>query len=372
MENTKKKTIEKELLEKGVDKKKIEEWKREIFNSEIVPLEWSVKTSDKLIKEDLPKTEFIIEKLIPKGGICMLAGNPGSNKSWIALQMCKEIGMESSMLFDRFTITPPNKILYIDEESAFQEIKRRWEKLSPGHLTMVDFMAMNGFKIDNQEQREALLNFCDCRNYNVIIFDSLRAIYTGNENDSQAIQELMNYLKEFSRRNITLLLIHHNRKESPLISNSPTQSLRGSTAILGALDSLITIEQVKTRDNNDLEIVLSQSKLRQGIAAKSFRIIMTENDENAISFNFMEELQDENKEIFKVKDTIIEFIQDHGNEESRKSIVEYGVAAGYHARTIDRAIKELEIDKILVFSKFEKRCKYFKVASPKDDGFEKI
>ena len=338
MKDTKKKTIKEKLLEKGVDKKKIEKWKKDIINSEIVPLDWNVKTSDKLLKEDLPPTEFIIEKLLPKGGICMLAGNPGSNKSWIALQMCREIGMESPMLFDRFRITSPNKILYIDEESAFQEIKRRWEKLNPGILTQTDFMAMSGFRIDSEEQRAALLDFCDRRNYNVIIFDSLRAIYTGNENDSQAIQELMSYLKEFSRRGITLLLIHHNRKESPLISNGPTQSLRGSTAILGALDSLITIEKVKQRENNDLEIVLSQSKLRQGIAAKSFRIIMTENDENAISFNFMEELQDENKEIFKVKDTIIEFIQDHNNEESRKSIVEYGIAAGHHARTIDRAI----------------------------------
>ena len=361
-----------ELLKKGLTEKQIEEFKQEILSSEITPWSTEVLSSDDIRTKNIPQSEFIVEKLIPKGCITMLSGNPGANKSWIALQICKEIGCENPLLFERFIIESKAKILYIDEETSYSEIKRRWMKLSPPPVTFVDFMAMSGFKIDNSDQRKEVLDFCFHRSYNLIVIDALRDVFGGNENDSTVIQNIIDCLKDFTRNGISVFLIHHNRKESPLMSNSATQALRGSSAILGGIDSLITIEKAtRMIQNNSIELIISQSKLRQGLATKNFKLRMEESDEELITFKYLEEMDSEETKLSKVKDDITGFLANE-IEASRKVIMDEMLSSGHTEATVRRTFKEMEINGNLIVSGGHGKSKNYKLKDSLEQKFIKV
>jgi len=367
------KTIEdktSDLLSKGIPQNKIDEFKKEIMAESITPFNAEVWSSDKLLKEEIPPSEFIIEKLLPRGGITMLSGNPGNNKSWLALFLCREIGSATWITLNRFNILKePIKVLYVDEETPFIEIKRRWLKLNPPLLTQIDFMAMAGFKLDNESQRKEMINFCKYRRYGLIVFDSLRDMFSGNENDSETIQKVIDYLKEFTRLGITMLLIHHNRKESPMVAYSATQALRGSSAILAGLDSLITVERAKQLLDGDIELTISQSKLRQGLPTKTFKIKMAEdNEKGLIDFSYLEEIENEETKVAIASDALVEYVAANG-EVTGKEITNEMLGMGYSTATIRRAIAEMEEKSILLFSGWKKRSKMYQIRATKSDGF---
>jgi len=321
--------------------KQFEELKKEIQAEELVPLGWEVIKSDKLLKMESPEAEFLVENLIPSSAITILAGNPGSGKSWLLLEIAKSVA-SNELLFGKFN-TKEVKVLYIDEESPLSEIQRRWRMLRPPPVTLVDFMPLQGFKIDNPEQRKALLSFTDWRNYKLIIFDSLRDIHSKNENDSQQTQELIDCFREFTRKGITVLISHHNRKESFFNPREPSQILRGSTAILAGIDSLLSVENPKFT-KQVIELVISQPKLRQGKPTSPFKVNLIE-EEKKMKFKYTGEIEEETTKVERTKEAIIKLLKE--GEKYQKEIVESLIPLYFSERTINRAIKELKENKTI-------------------------
>lgn len=334
-------------------KQDIEEFKKELQKEEIVPLGWKVLKGDKLLKMELPESEFLVEKLIPKGNITILAGNPSSGKSWLLMEIAKAVS-SNRMLFDKFN-TMEAKTLYLDEESSPSEIKRRWKLLDPPYMTLTDFMSLQGFSIDNTEERNALLDLCKARDYKLVVFDSLRDVHSRNENDSRDAQELMDYFKEFCKIGITCLISHHNRKESFVDSNKAEQVLRGSTAILANVDSLLAVENTK-RTETELELVVSQPKLRQGKPSASFKLLLTEADKKII-FEYKAEVEEEQTKVERTKQAIIELLKE--GERYFSEIVQVLVPRYFSERTIKRAISELKEKQTINLRKGEKNRTYY-------------
>ena len=89
-------------MEGITEKKQIEEFKKEILTTEeLVPYGWKILKSDKLLKADIPPSEFLVDKLIPKNGITIIAGNPSTGKSWILLEIAKCVS-SNRFLFGKF------------------------------------------------------------------------------------------------------------------------------------------------------------------------------------------------------------------------------------------------------------------------------
>lgn len=311
----------------------------------------------------------------------MISGNPGSNKSWLALEICKQINdslfapvkklnkdniilkedsdetaskkikamqdeleQPDSRLFERFEIYQPIKILYIDEETSVQEIKRRWEKITPKNCDLVSFISMAGFRIDNEVHKKTIINLCKECGYQMIVIDSLRDVFSGNENDSTEMQKVISSLKEFTKLGITLLCIHHNRKESPLMATTAAQALRGSTAILAGIDSLISVEKVKVLEDGSTEIFIAQAKLRQGLAAKPFKLLMVEDTNlHTIKFNYIQEIVREETKQANAEDDILKVIGD-SIELSRKEIMTILKGYSHSEKTVTRGLQDLELN----------------------------
>lgn len=327
----------------------LEEFKKEIQKEELVPLGWKIIKSDKILKIELPEAEFLVGKLIPSAGITILSGNPGCGKSWLLLEIARCIG-STNPLFAQNPLTPDSfnrfrtkeaRVLYIDEESSLTETNRRWKMLEPPSMTLVDFMPLQGFKIDNSEQRRALLNLCDHRSYRLIIFDSLRDIHSFNENDSRETQWLVDYFREFTRKGITVLISHHNRKESFLNPRDPSQILRGSTALLAGLDCLLSVENAKST-NELIELIISQPKLRQGKPTAPFKVNLIEQD-GKMKIEYAGEVEEETTKIQKTKEAIVEFLKN--GEKYLAEITQALIPLYFSERTIKRAISELKDEK---------------------------
>lgn len=320
-----------------------EEWIKEIEKEELTPAGWEVIKGNNLLKMELPEPEFLVEKLIPRAGISILSGNPSSGKSWILLELAKCVG-SNRMLFEKYK-TKEIRTIYIDEESPKTEIKRRFEMLNPAPITLLDFMPMNGFKIDNGEQRKTLLDFCDWRGYKLVIFDSLRDIHSLNENDSTEAQKLIDYFREFTRKGITIIISHHQRKEGFSVwqKESPTQALRGSSAILGGIDCLLMVEKAEETPEK-MAFTITQAKLRQGKNLEPFKVNLIE-EEGIMRWEYKGEIELEAKKVELAKESILKFLEE--GEKCRKEIIEALIPLYFSKRTIDRAIRELKDEQVV-------------------------
>lgn len=318
---------------------------KEIEKENITPLGWKIFSSDSILKIDIKKSEFIVENLIPAGCITILSGQPGIGKGWLLLEIARCVGSGNPLFmgsptyesFNRFAVKEA-RILYVDEESTAAEIKRRWELLKPPMCTLVDFATMNSLKIDNEEDRKTLLDFAVHKGVKLIIFDSFRDMHLLDENNSKDAQSLIDYFREFTAKDIAVLISHHNKKESFLNSKDPAQVLRGSSAILAGIDSLLAVEKFKELENR-IEWIVSQAKLRQGRALLPFKVVFQEKD-GVATLSYEGEVENEVKKREKAKEMIKKLLSE--GEKYSSEIVQQLIPFGIGERTIKSAITELK------------------------------
>ena len=225
-------------------------------------------------------------------------------------------------------------------------------------MTLVNFMSLQGFKIDSEEHKKALLDLAMWRGCRLIVFDSFRDIHSQNENDSQQAQKIIDFLRGFTRKGITILISHHHRKETFLGSKEPSQAMRGSTAIWAGIDSLLTIEKTKETPE-EIELMITQTKLRQGKAISPFKVNLIE-EGGQMRFEYIGEVETEITKLEKTKKAILEFLQD--GEKYQAEIVDTLVPCNFSARTIQRAIKELKESNEVKQRVGEKRRIYLSLA----------
>jgi len=76
----------------------------------------------------------------------------------------------------------------------------------------------------------------------VLIFDTLRASQSGDENDSRAMAKVMNRMKELRDFGFTIILLHHTAKNTDNVS-------KGSTAIVDLADHILGLTMVRVKEN---------------------------------------------------------------------------------------------------------------------------
>ena len=140
--------------------------------------------------------------------------------------------------------------------------------------------------VDRSQDLERIINLIKEKNIGFIVLDPFVAFHDKDENISGEMKKVIQAVKKIMRKGTTVLIIHHHRKESENSRFHSAQNLRGSSAILGAIDSQI---EVRSDRNNPKEImVLSQHKARRSGSIGTFKIKMSEQDK-IISFGYIGE-----------------------------------------------------------------------------------
>lgn len=272
-----------EDLKRRQSRQKQQNNKTESNEIKILSLKELFETTDEKVK-------FVVDKLIPEG-INVISGQPGTCKSWVMLSMVKAIA-SGEQLFGRYDTIKGN-VLIVDGESGGGELKRRIKMLGISEGSSIHIVTRQEIKIDNEKIVSSLLEKAKQLEIKIIFFDPLSSFHTKVENNSEEMLQVLGSLQRFLDQGITVVFLHHHRKDYGQTTIT-SQSMRGSSAIWGRVDSHLIVSK-SNKAKASLEIIqIDQTKLRNGKQEKSFELHMEES-ENGMEIKYAGETEEESK-----------------------------------------------------------------------------
>ena len=232
----------------------------------IVPTE--SMTFANLMTKEFPKARYTVDPFFEVGTLNMVSAPPNTWKSWLLFYMSAFIS-DGSKVLGQFEAEKSN-VLIVNEEDSYRAVQDRFNLLGiTNHKLPIYFKIAEGHKIDEKFMKE-LLSEAKSKDIKVVIFDSLRSMHTSEENDSTAMQGILDMLKILSRENITVIFTHHHRKKSFGQKGVNSESSRGSSAINAAISGHLSLEEVDREDGKF--IVVSHLKSKAGEKLEPFEI----------------------------------------------------------------------------------------------------
>jgi AAA domain len=192
-----------------------------------------------------PAPRYVVDQWIPDRGLVQFVGEPGSLKSFFAMDAGLSIASGLPRFFD-YTITVHGPVLYIAAEGggAFQYRVRVWcyeHRVDP--LTVPFHVIPLPVNLRDPGFQQELLAIIEALNPVFVIVDTLARCTPGaDENSSKDMGEVVNFCSELQRpSSAAVALIHHPTKHDPKGGG------RGSGSIFGAVDTEL---RVATEDEN--------------------------------------------------------------------------------------------------------------------------
>lgn len=286
---------------------------------------------NKIDKQD----RFLIEKLLPSK-LNVMSGQPGAGKSWIMLEIAKSVAT-GQKLFEKYE-SVQGSVLIIDGESGEQELKKRMKQMGFESSWPVFIISEQGIKIDNPETLKFIQSKAKELKIKLIILDPLSAMHTKTENNAEDMQIVMESMASLTNQGITVLFLHHHRKENGFGNSNMSQNLRGSSVILSRVDSQTVIIN-KGDEGTNTRISYSQEKMRNGKREKPFEIFLTE-DDAGIYLKHAGETKVEETKISKAINFIPTLLTESGK--TKEEISQILRKNDIQVRTTSSALKKLE------------------------------
>jgi hypothetical protein len=226
-----------------------------------------------ILAMEFSEMPWLIERILPAPGIMALSGIPGDFKSWLTLHMALSVA-RGTPVFGKFVVQQ-GAVLVIDEENHLRHIQTRLRLLGANAADPIFYQSFGNFKADNEKKVAAVLKKAKENGVKLIILDSLVNVHDQDENDAGGISKVFQGIKKFLAEDISVIFIHHHRKNNGFGQNNPAQSLRGSTNILAEVDSHVSVER---KPNEDI-LVLKHNKSRHAEALAPMEIKIIKNAE---------------------------------------------------------------------------------------------
>jgi len=209
-----------------------------------------------LVQMDIAPIEFLVRDILPKG-LGIVSAPPKYYKSFLMLQTCLSVCMNKKLLKRG---TTQATCIYFDLESSKRRPRDRILKMlgdekPPGNLYIITAESnvgtlQSGFMEVLAEQVHSH------DNVGLIVIDVFQKIRTSQKRaqslydyDYQDLNELKRFSDEY---NLSILLVHHNRKMKD--SQDVYNNMSGSTGLLGAVDFCWVIEKERTSNDAVLHI----------------------------------------------------------------------------------------------------------------------
>jgi len=190
-----------------------------------------------IYKTNIPNPGYLVDRLVTQEGITIIAGTPGSFKTWLLFDIAKCVADETSSFLDKYT-TKHGGVLIIDKENGLRRIKRRLFLLGVLDYHNI-FIETNPSFYINETTIYQIRDFCLANSIALVTLDSLRRVFSGDENSSKEINRFLNCLKVLKEAGISVVLIHHYNKPAPGMK----QSMRGSSDLEAGVDSVIEVKR---------------------------------------------------------------------------------------------------------------------------------
>lgn len=288
---------------------------------------------------EFPPNKWIVNGLIPDNGITIISGQPKSGKSFLTLDLGISLATGKNFLGE-FGVQKTG-ILLISKEDPQRLINERIKQLTDEEDLAIEFCTENQLFLDTNEYIDEILKRTKEKGIKVIIIDSFRRIFKGDENSSQVVSEVHNRFKTLINEGLTIIFVHHHGKEGFFKKSGP-QKLRGSSDILAMVDCLLSVEK---KDGGIIKI--KQEALRIDKEVPPFIVKFPTFEGEDRTFQFVEHIEEEKEKIELAKESILEFLEK--GEANQTTIIESFKDSGIGKTTIKNAIKSLVEDgKIVV------------------------
>jgi RecA-family ATPase len=212
----------------------------------ITPL-WLPEQSEHVLLEEMrdfldrapEEIDWLVEGLIPVRTRGLMVADGKVGKSPLSLDLALALASGSAWL--GHVVPKRRRVAVISREDAPQETARRLKLLSAGTAARTEYnwgqIWLNTmdqsplFHLDNFEHVEALIKELQMEQFDLVIFDVLRDLHSGDENDNTVMAAVMAALTQIQiEARCGVLLLHHISKAQ---STNVFRDARGAGAIHG-------------------------------------------------------------------------------------------------------------------------------------------
>lgn len=302
----------------------------------VIPLAQFMKGED-------GQMDWIVDRILPREAVGILAGPAGYGKSWLLLDLAIEMSRGGKWL-DKFSTTS-GRILYLDEESSETLLRKRFKKLLKAKgleeaSVDVHLAIGQGLRLSELQSVERLRVLLKTINPTLVIVDSLIRVHSAEENSAKEMAEVFGVVKGLVREfKCSFLFADHQRKPGHFNVSSDLL-LRGSTEKVAFIDSLLSLQR---KENH---LIVDHSKSRHDEAIPAF-IVRLEDDLSKTATRVYYAGEAEGVKQQERQETARVFLTSALNESEfipRKSIIEKAKDLGISEKVIDETLKLLEED----------------------------
>lgn len=223
------------------------------------------------------------------GTCAVLHGDGGLGKSLIGQGLCRRYTLGKEWL-GQATPQGGGIALYLDGENSEAEIARRLYSFQfrPGDTNLHYGRVQMPILLDPAAGEALLLQLIAETGASLIVLDSQRALWGGDEREQMEIRPLYDMLARIAENiQVAILLIHHDNK-SGLYS--------GSTDINAAVSSRLHLER-KNKDKKDRRRILWHEKSRSGPEQEPVTFSVHKNTEDILEFTIHNDDEDSSEPV---------------------------------------------------------------------------
>lgn len=192
----------------------------------------------------LPPTKFSIATLLPQG-VTILGGAPKVGKSWLVLDLCIRIAKGEPVWN---LPTEQGTTLYLCLEDTLRRVQERLFTITdeiPGNA----FFAVAAKALADGLCQQIYEFVCEHPDTRLVVIDTFQLVRSDTTDICYAndYQEIAQLKKLADKLGISLLLVHHLRKQG---DSDPLNKLSGSTGISGAVDAVFVLERSKRNSDS--------------------------------------------------------------------------------------------------------------------------
>lgn len=207
-----------------------------------------IKSAYDLMQLELKPIDFIVKDLLPVG-LNILAGQPKTGKSWLALDLGLSVTSGTYFLGNK---TKPTTVYYLALEDSDNRLQNRMKMLlGDANPSKSFYYTLNINDLGNGliEQLEQVIKALpDCK---LIIVDTLQYIRTARGKTEGVYDSDYNTMKQLKRfadaHELCILVIHHTRKDTN--PYDPFANISGTNGITGACDTMLVLTKEERHSN---------------------------------------------------------------------------------------------------------------------------